>query len=105
MSTQVARVMISHFLFIRLGELKPSLMNKLEYKLRDMNDFKVYLKFGILVSKGVKAMGGRNKDLIHPVVDKRLDVFPGQAFKRFLITRLADAFSTAVLLGAQDPEI
>ena len=50
-------------------------------------------------------MGGGNQDLFHPMIDKGLDVFPGQAFEQFLIAGLADAFSAAVLLGAQDPEI
>ena len=52
-----------------------------EYILGDMNDLKVHLEFGILVLEGVVAMGGRNKDLLHAVVDKGLDVFLGQFFE------------------------
>ncbi|GAJ20542.1 unnamed protein product [marine sediment metagenome] len=77
MPTQVAWVMISNFLTILLGELKPTLINKLEQILGDMNYLKVDLKFGILVFEGVVAMGRRNKDFLHPIIDKGFDVFPG----------------------------
>ena len=50
-------------------------------------------------------MGGRNKDLLYAIVDKRFDVFLGQAFEQFFIAGFADAFSTAILFGAQYPEI
>ena len=50
-------------------------------------------------------MRGRNYDFLHPVIDKRFDVFLGQVFEYFLTARLADAFSTAVFLGTQYPKI
>ncbi len=46
-----------------------------------MNHLKVHLEFGILVFEGMVAMRGRNQDFLHPMIDKGLDVFPGQAFE------------------------
>ncbi len=77
MSTQVTWVMISNFLPILLVKLKPSLMNKLEYILGDMNHLKIHHKFSILIFEGMVAMWGRNKDFLHPIIDKRFDVFFG----------------------------
>ena len=70
-----------------------------------MDHLKVYFKFGILVFERVQAMRRGNKDLFHPVIDKSFNVFPGQAFEQLLIARLADAFTTAVFLDTQYPEI
>ena len=46
-----------------------------------MNHLKVHHKFGVLVFEGMVAMRGRNKDFLHPIIDKSFDVFPGQAFE------------------------
>ena len=73
--------MISHFLPIRLGEPKPSILNKLGYILGDMNHLKVHFEFGILVFEGMVAMRRRNKDFLDAIIDKSFDVFPGQALK------------------------
>ena len=105
MSTQVAWVMISNFLPVLFRQFKLSVVNELEQILGDMNHVKVDLELGILVFEGVVAMGGGNEDFIDPMVDEGLDVFSGQAFEQFLLTRLADAFSAAVFLGSQNPEI
>jgi heterodisulfide reductase subunit C len=35
------------------------------------------IDFGILVFEGVIAMRGRNKNFLHPIIDKSFDVFPG----------------------------
>ena len=70
-----------------------------------MDHLEVHLEFRILVLEGVVAMGGRDKDLLHAMVDKGLDVFLGQRLEELLIAGLADALSAAVLLRAQYPEI
>ena len=70
-----------------------------------MDHLKVDLEFQILVLEGVVAMGGSNKDLLHPIFDKSLDVFPGEAFEQCLVARLAYTLTTAILLGTQYPKI
>jgi hypothetical protein len=69
-----------------------------------MDHFKGHPKFGILVFEGVIAVGGIHNDFFHAMIDEGLDVFPGQALEQFLVTRFADAFPAAVLLGTQYPE-
>ena len=81
MSTQVAGVVIRYFLRILFLKLKPSLIHQLEQILGDMNHLKVHPEFRILVLEGVVAMRGRNKDFLHPIIDKGFDVFLGQAFE------------------------
>ncbi len=63
-----------------------------------MDYFKVHLELGILILEGVVAMGGRDKDLFHAMVDKGLDVLLGQFFEQVLIAGLPDTLSAAVLL-------
>jgi hypothetical protein len=70
-----------------------------------MNYLEVHHEFRILVLEGVVAMRGRDKDSLHPIFDESLDVFSGQVFEQSLISCLADAFSAAVFLDTQYPEI
>ena len=86
-------------------DVKLSLVDKLGEILGDVDDLEVHLEFRVLVLEGVVAMGGRDKDFLHAMVDKGLDVLLGQFLEEFLIAGLADALSAAVLLRAQDPEI
>ena len=46
-----------------------------------MDHLEVHHEFRIFVFEGVVAMGGRNKDLLHPIIDKGFDVFLGQSFE------------------------
>ena len=66
-----------------------------------MDHLEAHLELRILVLEGVVAMRGRNKDLLHAIVDKRLDVFLGQFFEELFIAGLADAFSAAILFGTR----
>ena len=52
-------------------------MDKLGY----MDDLEVDLELGIFVFEGVKAVRGRDNDLLHPAVDECLDVLSGKAFE------------------------
>ena len=63
-----------------------------------MDDLEVHLELRVLVLEGMVAMGRGDKDLLHPVVDKGLDVLPGQLLEEVLIAGLADALAAAVLL-------
>ena len=67
------------FLPYSLRDLRLPFVDQLEQILGDMDDLEVHLELGILVLEGVVAMGGRDQDLLHPVVDKGLDVLLGQA--------------------------
>ena len=60
------------------GDLKLSFVQKLRYILGDMNHLEVHLELGILVLEGMVAMGGGDQDLLHPAIDKGLDVLLGQ---------------------------
>jgi len=42
-----------------------------------MDHLEVHFELRILVLEGVVAMRGRNKDLLHAMVDKRFDIFLG----------------------------
>jgi hypothetical protein len=46
-----------------------------------MNHLEVYPEFGVLVLEAMVAMRGRDKDFFHPIIDKRFDIFLGQAFE------------------------
>jgi hypothetical protein len=97
--------MISDFLPILLGELKLALFDKLQQVLRGMHYFEIHTEFGILILERVITMWRRNKDLLHPVVDEGLNIFPGQVPEKCLVTDLTNTLSAAIQLGSQYPEI
>ena len=105
MSTQVAGIMIGHFAGVFFVEFEPSGINQLGQILSDVHHFKIDHKFGVLIFKGVVAVGRRNQKPFDPIVDKGFNVFFGQAFEQFFIAGFADALSAAILLVAQYAEI
>ena len=70
-----------------------------------MDDIEVDFELVIFVLECMVAMGGLNKYLLYPVIDKGLDVLFRQLLEQFFIARLPDALPAAVLLGAEDAEI
>jgi len=104
-AAQVAGVMVGDLLPVLLGNGKPPLVEELEQVLGDVDHLEVHHELGILVLEGMVAMGGLNKYLLYPVIDKGLDVLFRQLLEQFFIARLPDALPAAVLLGAEDAEI
>jgi len=51
------------------------------------------------------AVGGRDQDFLYPLVDKGLDIFPGQGREYLFTAELADTFAATVFLVAQYAEI
>ena len=71
--------MIGDLLPVGLGEFKPALLDELEQIPGDVDYLEIHPEFGVLVFEGVVAMRRRNQDFLHAMIDKILDVFPGQA--------------------------
>ena len=97
--------MIGNLLWVFTAHGKLAGIEQFGEILGDVNDLKGYLEFRVFVLEGVVTVGRRNKDCLHAMVDKGLDVLPGQFLEEFLIAGLADALAAAVLLLTQDPEI
>ena len=69
--------MIGDFLPILLRQLESALTNKLKQILGNMNDFKVHLKFAVLIFESMVTMRGGHQNFFNPVIDERFDIFLG----------------------------
>jgi len=63
-----------------------------------MDHLEIHPELRVFVLEGMVAVGGGHEDLLYTVLDKGLDVFPGQLLEEVLIACLADTLATAVLL-------
>ena len=97
--------MIGDSLFKFTGKFESAFIDQFQYVLVHMQNLKVDHEFGIFVFKSMVAVRRRNDDFFYTIINKRFDVFSGQLFKYFFAARLANTFSTAVFLFAQDTEI
>ena len=85
--------MIGDFLLKWMAELEAALIEQFQQILTDMDNFKVDHEFGIFVFKGMVAVGGRDQYFFDPMVDKGLDIFPGQGREHLFTAELADTFA------------
>ncbi|MCK7471307.1 MAG: hypothetical protein MZU95_11395 [Desulfomicrobium escambiense] len=80
-------------------------MSSSEQILGDVDHLEVHLEIRILVLEGVVAVGEETRIFFTPLSIKVLMFSLASLLNSVLIAGLADAFSAAVLLGTQDPEI
>ncbi len=70
-----------------------------------MHHLEIDLKLRIFILERVVAMRRGKKGLLYAVFDKSLDIFSCQSLEQILIACFAHTFTTAILLGTQDPKL